>query len=164
MTDSTELLPPPVEPGPKANRLLTALASLAVVVALGATAVAGIALKKANDSAAELQKSRAGASSLANRLGSLEDDVSSMKADVNSAAYDISQIRSDLGSIVDPSAGMANLGSRIDDLEYGLSLIASGIKAVSSNVDDLASCVNDYMDTIGRWSGNVYSRYTYYTC
>ncbi|MBM4044354.1 MAG: hypothetical protein FJ279_04505 [Planctomycetes bacterium] len=53
----------------------------------------------------------------------------------------------------DVSSAVRQLGSLAGDLD-----------SLTWEIDDVKSCVNRYMDTIGRWSRNVYTYYTYYYC
>ena len=57
---------------------------------------------------------------------------------------------------VQGGATVSQVDSRVNDL-------SSQLDDQSITIDSLTQCVNDYMDTIGRWTSNVFSywRWTY---
>ena len=74
------------------------------------------------------------------------------------------------------AAGIA-LARRVSDMEHTVAALPVGpvpagdasvgdasARAIARDISDLKDCVNAYMDTIGTWSTDVRSRYTYDRC
>lgn len=57
-----------------------------------------------------------------------------------------------------------DVSGELRSLEDDLGDLQRSVLGLSSEIGALSSCVNDYMDTIARWSSNVYSEYRYYYC
>ena len=88
--------------------------------------------------------------------------LSALSARVGRIERDVDEITDALPpDVTDSLIGVAQV---VDDLGRSVSTVRSELDRVRLDVDGVRSCVNAYMDTIGRWSGNVASRYSYFYC
>lgn len=56
------------------------------------------------------------------------------------------------------------LSSDVGALKGDLSSVKGEVAGLQWDLEALANCVNRYMDTIGRWSSDPYTIFTYYYC
>lgn len=97
---------------------------------------------------------------LEQRIGSNQRLVASMDDRIDNL-----RIPPDLTSSIALLQGdVSGLQGTVDDMEGDLSSMWIEIGTVESELFALTDCVNEYMDTIGSWSSNVSSFYTYYYC
>ena len=97
---------------------------------------------------------------LEQRIGSTQRLVTSMDDRIDNL-----RIPPDLTSSISLLQGdLSDLQGTVDDMEGDLSSMWIEIGTVESELFALTDCVNEYMDTIGSWSSNVSSFYTYYYC
>jgi hypothetical protein len=162
---------PPIET-PKRSRAAAIVSVAATVLAIGACAVAGVALTQAQQSQEELRESRGAQQGLGDRLDTIEAEIAGVGSDladtqsaVDDAHSSVVDLQTQLGDIADPSGGMGDLASRLDSLESDLSSATASIDDLTFGVDGIVThfteCINDYMKTVGDAGGG---RYTYYLC
>lgn len=131
----------------------------AVVAALGLVLV-GCANSELTAQVEELQAEN---QDLAQRIEDLEASVTDLRAGSDDSGLEgrvasLEDLMGSLGEVLGP------IEDRLGELERQMLDVTDLAETNWSEIDEMRSCVNEYMDTIGRWSSNVNSTYTYYYC
>lgn len=92
------------------------------------------------------------------------EELSAAQQALDARVADIEATVRTLEIPADASQEISLLGSELRSLSGQIEEVADQVSDNEFAIDDLQRCVNEYMDTIGSWSSNVNSRYTYYYC
>ncbi len=158
------------------------LAGFALVIAIGASAIA----------AWTMNQSQTRIDALTVELGATQENLNASMQTVNAAAADriadidkaAAKAAAEMNKTIDravadvqalaTAASSTDLASIERDLGVatGVAQEAYGIaqdayvlaQDAIDRTDDITACVNDYMDTIGRWSANINSYFTWFYC
>jgi hypothetical protein len=93
--------------------------------------------------------------------------LAALNAQLDSLSRQVGRVDSALASLrIPPDFTPQVLGLQRDvaSAVSQLGTLGGEVASLTWEIDDVKSCVNTYMDTIGRWSSNIFTYYNYYYC
>jgi hypothetical protein len=106
--------------------------------------------------------------------GELQDEVNRQAEQIEELTVAVRANTTDIGLLAEATSEIVegldevdlplNLSAEVASIRRDLDDAIVATQDAFDRAEDIAACVNEYMDTIGRWSSDVYSFYDYYYC